>query len=494
MVARHIPSSRRSFLRKITSLGVMGTIAALRAPGGLASSGINRGLEDFSGDIIRKGEEGYEDWRKAMMWHLSKPSRKPDIIVQAKTERDVIDAVNYARRNDLKIASRSSGHNSTGSVLRHGGMLLDLSYMRDIEINMHNKSALVGPALWNMQLIEEAGKHGLSFPAAHCGSVAIGGYVLGGGLGWNHKHYGGAACHSVKSMNVITADGRKLRASARENPDLYWAARGAGPGFFGVVTQLELQLYPAPNNILVSMYIHPLDNISLVTSALEKLVEIKDDRVEVLLLLMHNHQAPEGTPPEQAKICFIGLNAFATSEAEARELLKPFAESELAKTSVFKSEYQGSSFHKLYNPENVDTGLGRYAVDTDWIDDLSGALSAVADHFRTTSSPRSHFVASLDINTALHDNASFSRVGRHFVGSYLVWDEEKDDEINYDWLEENHDLLQPFSKGHYVNEIAGDRYPDRYRACFSGESWQRLQALRKEYDPTGVFHNYLGHS
>lgn len=285
-----------------------------------------------------------------------------------------------------------------------------------------------------------------------------------------------------------------MTASPEQNSDLYWAARGAGPGFFGVVTRFNLQLYQAPSSIFGSMYVHPLDNLGVATEALEKLVKIKDERVEILLLLMHNHQAPPDTPPEQSKICFVGANAFADSDEEAKLLLKPFAESELASKSVFKAEYQPSSFHKLYNPENVDTGLGRYAVDTDWTNDLSGALHAIADHFRSTPSPRSHFVGSLAMNTALHADASFSKIADHFIGSYLIWDDVADDEVNYAWLRQNHEILKPFSEGHYVNEVAGDLYPERYENCFTRESWKRLQTLRNRYDAKRVFHTYLGHS
>ncbi len=482
--------TRRNFLKRLTTLGVMGTAAALRSGDMLASPA----GPAMPANMVQRGDENYESWRQSMVWHLDKPARYPDSIIQAHNEQDVMKALAYARAANKRVALRSSGHNSAKSVLRDDGILLDLSFMRNVSIDPARRTANVQPALWNVQLVEEAAKHGLSFPAAHCPSVALGGYLLGGGMGWNHAHWGGPACHSIVSMDVITADGKKVRASASENPDLYWAARGAGPGFFGVVTNFELKLYSAPAHILNSMYIHPLDNLPAVSAALEKLVEIKDERVELLLLLMHNPQAPAGTPPAQSKICFVGANAFADSEEEAKEMLLPFAESELAAQSVFKAEYQPSSFNKLYYPENVDTGLGRYAVDTDWSNDLGGLLGSVAEHFRETPSERSHFVGSLAMNTTLHDDACFSRIARHFFGSYLVWDREEDDEANYAWLEKNHELVKPYSEGHYVNEVAGDRFPGRYRDSFSPENWQRLGDLRRKYDPTGVFHAYLGES
>lgn len=203
--------SRRNFLKRISALGVMGTAAWLRSPGLLASSkSEGAGLKSqIQGNVMQRQDDDYENWRQAMMWHLSKPGRKPDMIVQAHSEEDVINAVNFSRKNNLKIALRSSGHNSTGSVLRDGGMLLDLSFMRDVTIDSDKQMASAQPALWNMQLINEAAKHDLAFPAAHCGSVALGGYLLGGGMGWNHAAWGGPACHSVLSMDIVTSDGKK---------------------------------------------------------------------------------------------------------------------------------------------------------------------------------------------------------------------------------------------------------------------------------------------
>ncbi len=489
----HKPTeSRRDFLKKITTLGVMGTTAYLRSSGSMAAPTTGALATRLQGQVVSREDAHYETWRQAMIWQKAKAKRYPDLIVQARSEADIIEAVNYAREHKLKIAIRSSGHNAAGTSLRDGGMLLDISYLRHFTIDAENKLAHVQPALWCEQLVYEAGKYGLSFPAAHCPSVALGGYVLGGGVGWNHAAWGGPATHSIRAMEVITADGHKVRASATENPDLYWAGRGAGPGFYGVVTNLELELYDAPQSIISSMYIHPLNNLATVTEALEKLFKLKDERVEVLLLFMHNPQAPQGTSVEETKICFVGVNAFAESEQQAKQMLKPFAESELSALSVFKVEFQPTNFSKLYHPENVDSGYGRYGVDTEWTNDLSASLHAVAEHFKKTPSVRTHIVAALAMNTKLHDDACFSRIGDHFIGTYLLWDDEQDDDINYAWLDETNRILAPFSEGHYVNETAGDRFPQRYQDCYSPQNWRRLQQVRHKYDPQKLFHSYLG--
>ena len=270
--------------------------------------------------------------------------------------------------------------------------------------------------------------------------------------------------------------------------------RGVGPGFFGIVTRLELQLYPLPQAIYNSMYISPIDNLLAVVNSLDKLNRIKNERVEIIVLLMHDPQAPENTLPQQAKLCMVAVNAFVDTESEATVMLSPFADSELAAASVFKLEYQPTSFAKLYNPENVDSGIGRYAVDNVWTDDPGQALLAVAEHFKSTPSTRSHVLCSYGIKSELHDDACFSRIADHYVASYLLWNKAENDAANYAWLKKTNDLLQPYGKGTYVNEIEATLFPERIKSSFSEKSWARLAELRKKYDPDNVFHTWLGHA
>ena len=487
---------RRDVLRQLGALGLSGTIGHLYSGSLFAGPDeAEKGLDRLvAGEVVNRADDQYEAWRNSMVWHLRKPERYPDTIIRARSEQDVISAVKYATDNGLKVSARSSGHNSTGAALRDGGILIDLALLRDVEIDGSRKIARIQPALWSEQLIREAGKHDLAFPAAHCPTVALGGYLLGGGAGWNHAHWGSVACYSIKSADIILAGGRKVTASPDSYPDLYWAVRGVGPGFFGIVTGFELQLYPLPGAIYTSMYICPLDELQTVVDSLDGLNRIKDERVEILVLLMHDPQAPENTPPGEANICMVGVQAFADTETEAKTMLAPFANSELASASVFRLQDQPSSFAKLYNPENVDSGIGRYAVDNVWTDEPGRALLLLADHFKNSPSTRSHVLCSYGVKAELRDDACFSRIADHYVASYLLWNDAEDDEANHAWLKQTNDLLQPYSKGTYVNEIEATLFPERVRSCFSDESWARLAELRKKYDPDNVFHSWLGYS
>ncbi len=407
-------------------------------------------------------------------------------------------AVNFAAKNNIKVAIRSGVHNSTGPSLRDGGVLIDLSLLYDIQVDVSKQIASIQPGVRSLQLVTQTRAKGLSFPVPHCPSVGLGGFLMGGGIGWNYGHRGGVACFSIDAAEVVTADGNRVIASADQNPDLLWAVRGAGPGFFGVVTRFHLKLYPAPKAILYSSYIHHLDGLANVTTALDKLMEIKDGRIEVLALLMHSPDAPPGAPPEKSKICFVSVFAFADSADEARTLLAPFAQSALAKQSVTKVENQEFSFEGLYDKFfslEVPAGrMARYAVDNVMTDEPGNTLHALADHFRRAPSPHNHVLAAYGMNLEPRDDACFSSIDNHYVGCFAIWDRQEDDDLNFRWLDQTLPMMDPFAKGHYINEVEARLHPERIRSCFSKANWNKLSQLRQKYDPKKVFYSYLGHS
>jgi FAD/FMN-containing dehydrogenase len=495
----HQPFRRRT-LKQLAGMTALGAVNALRAPRALAADKPPRlSIPGVAGKVIQRQDADYEIWRQAMVWHMSKPKRYPDLIVQAKSDQDVIAAVNHAAKGGLKVAIRSGGHNSNGSCLRDGGMAIDVSSMDQVRIDEAKRTASIQPGVRSLELIQAARAKGLAFPVPHCPSVGLSGFTMGGGMGWNWPQFGGMATHSILGADVVTADGRMQRATPTENPDLYWAVRGSGPGFFGVVTRLDLQLYPAPKSIMASSYIFPLAALDTVTAAIESVRKKHDvSRIEPILVLMHHPEVPADAPPEKSKICFFTAFAFEDSEQKAREALLPFAQSELASKCLVKMEYQPFAYEGLYDRYfslNDPAGrCARYAVDNIFTNDASKALHALAQHFRAAPTKDCHVLTAMNLRIRNQADACFSWVADTFVGPYAIWDDEQDDARNFAWLRGFLPLIDPFAIGHYVNEIDGRGDPDRYRQCFSEANWQRLQQLRRQYDPKGVFHSYLGHS
>lgn len=495
------PSSRRQALKQLAGLTAIGALMSLRAaPSQAAGKAARLAIPGVSGKVIRRQDADYELWRQSMVWHMSKPRRYPDVIVQAKSDEDVVAAVAYAAKNGLKVAVRSGGHNSNGAALRDGGLLIDVSAMDEVVIDKSKQIASIQPGVRSLELVQAARGRGLSFPVPHCPSVGLSGFTLGGGLGWNWPQRGGVATHSIVGAEVVTADGRKLRATPTENPDLYWAVRGVGPGFFGVVTKLDLQLYPVPKSILASTYIFPLAEVAKVTANLDAIRRDNRvaDRVEPITVLMHHPQVPADAPPEKSKIVFFTAYAFEDTEDNARKALKPFEALPEGTTCLIKLEHQPFDFEGLYaryfSLNDPPGRCARYAVDNVLTNDGSKVLVALADHFRKAPAKDSHVLAAYNLRVEPKANSCFSWVADCFVGCYSIWDEEKDDPANYDWLMANLPMMDPFAIGHYVNEIEARGHPGRYPQCFTKANWDRLQALRQAYDPNGVFHSYLGHS
>lgn len=493
-------SSRRRTLQQLAGMTALGALNTLRIPKALAADKPARlSIPGVAGKVVRHQDLDYEVWRQAMVWHMSKPKRYPDIIVQAKSEQDVVGAVNYARQNQLKVAVRSGGHNSNGAALRDGGLLIDVSAMGEIRIDVSGQRASIQTGVRSLELVTAARAQGLSFPVPHCPSVGLGGFTMGGGIGWNYPQCGGVSAHSIVGAEVVMADGRPLRVTPRENPDLYWAVRGTGPGFFGVVTRLDLRLYPAPRAIMSSSYIFALSDLQTVTTTLDAIRKEHDvGRVELIAVLMHHPEVPAEAPPEQSKICFFTAFAFEDSEQKARTALQPFAQSALATQCLLKMEYQHFDFEGLYERYfslNDPAGrCARYAVDNVLTDQGGKTLHALAQHFHNAPTRDCHVLAAFNMRLKETPDSCFSWLADCFVGCYAIWDEEQDDARNFAWLGEALPLMDPFAVGHYVNEVEGRGHPERFPKCFSAANWMRLQKLRSQYDPAGVFHHYLGHS
>ena len=301
-------NTRRRFLgRALLLAGAAGT-ALLRGPTALART-VNDYLSRIRGRVVLRSDPSYLQWWSAMSWFLFLPRRYPDLIVRAKSHEDILAALAYARHNKLRVTVRSGGHNPAHAVLRKGGMLLDLSLLRAVEVDPASQTAWVEPGIHAENLMALLDEHKLDFPAAHTGVVPIGGYVLGGGLGWNMPQRD-IACRSILAAEVIMADGRKLIADATQNTDLWWAIRGCGPGFFGVVTRYKLQLYPLYPQMTKSKYLFAIDKLPHLCKALGKVASEKEDRVE-LLAVVGRFYPPDKPPAERDLVCAVSVFAFA---------------------------------------------------------------------------------------------------------------------------------------------------------------------------------------
>ena len=467
--------------------GAMGASAAI-------AKTVVSSLHRISGVIIRRGDSNYELWRSSMVWYIFKPDRYPDTIIRAQSEQDVIQAINHAREQGLKVATRATGHNPARGCLRNGGMLLDLSRLREVEIDADAGTAWVQPGIRSEDFIEITHPRGWAFPAAHTGIVGLGGYLIGGGLGWNMSDWD-IACRSIIGAEIVMADGGRLTVSATENPDLLWAIRGAGPGFFGAVLRYKLKLFPTAQAIIKSKYLVPIDKMPYLTKVLEEITAAKDRRLEIIAVV-GRFFPPDEPPARRDLVGAVSAIAFGRSREDGLALLEPVARSALPAMSILKKEDALLSWSELYAGQETDhSSPNRTAIHNIWTDKPAEGLLALAERMQEVPprSPRSFVLSAWGINQSKDDSDSSLRYAAdHYISWYQMAETADDIEPNFKWLDESVELMQPYTRGHYINEFNSMRFPAALEVCFGTENWKRLGELRRKYDPKGVFHGYLG--
>ena len=342
--------SRRKFAlltsKLIASIAVFWSIpsqALTSSP--VSTEEISKLKRKIKGEVVSDDQEKYETWRRGMSWQFRKTSRCPQIMVQASSPDDVITAVNFANQHSLKLGVRTGGHSWVHSSVREGGVLLDLRRFKDIQIDRKSQTAIVGPAVSARELADALAKQDLAFPVAHCSTVALGGYLLGGGQAWNGESWGGAACNSIEALEVVNAKGELIHVVESKHSDLFWAAKGAGPGFPGIVTAYHLKVYPLPQAIHMNTYIWPLTDTLEVSGWLEKVVEKLSPKVEVLMFLSGLPDAINGVD----KVVIISAVAFADSNQEAGSLLTPLASAKKISSPLVVEELAPMTFTSLFD-------------------------------------------------------------------------------------------------------------------------------------------------
>ena len=207
------------------------------------------------GDVLLPADDGYTEAKR--LWNGAHDGSKPAAIAQCSGVADVIAALGFARSHDLTVAVRGGGHSVAGLSTVDGGMLIDLSPMRNVRVDPEARRAFVGPgATWG-DVDHEAQQFGLATTGGLVSTTGVAGFTLGGGIGWLMRQYG-LACDNLVGADVVTADGRFLHASATENPDLFWGLRGGG-GNFGIVTSFELELHPVGPEVYAGPLFLPAD-------------------------------------------------------------------------------------------------------------------------------------------------------------------------------------------------------------------------------------------
>lgn len=454
--------------------------------------------KNIKGKITTPSHPNFETVRAEMVWNKVKPTRKPDVIVTVTNDDDVVAAVNFARENKLGVAVHGGGHTWCGLAIRNGGMTIDLSLLTESTIDKNKRTAIIQPVISNQELARRLGKHDLAFPIGHCPTVKASGYLLSGGMSWNLSHWG-PACESVEAIEFVTADGKKIIASDSDHSDLFWAAKGCGPGMFAVATRYHLKCYPLPKAIMTSSYYYSLSDLQDVVNEVTALGWTMPSIVELSIFLIK-------APPElldkckstNGKLCMITAVAFADTKEQGIAALQILENGKLVTKCLAKQINEPSDFENLSIvsgiswPENHRNLCENQCSKAKPVD----ILLAMRDKIIDAPSAKSVivFCQSTGQHNLLRANPAnaLSLDGQSYGGIWAIWEKPEDDAANLKWQDEAIACLKPFTDKHYIGETDIVQDPARIRESYTDEKWNKLEQIRKKYDPEGVFFGYRG--
>jgi FAD/FMN-containing dehydrogenase len=436
--------------------------------------------------FFHRGADGYETARRETVWNRLLPERFPDVIVQAYDTDDVVATIRYARAHGHQVGVRSGGHSWTASHLRDGGVLLDVSRLDHCSVDTDRMTATVGPGKIASVFATELDSQGLFFPAGHCQGIGLGGYLLQGGYGWNSKVVG-PACESVLGLEVVTADGEKVYCDTENHPDLYWAARGSGPGFFGAVTSFTLRLHRRPAVLGTCLYMYPVDVADEVFAWGRTISPEIDDRVELQILT--SRSAP-GVGPDQPTIT-VASPVFADSTEEATKALAILGTCPVVDKSTVSLPYAPTTLANWYAAVMTKYPPGhRYIVDNMFTSaSAEELLPGIRKIIETMPPHPSHFIFTGWRPSADRANMVYGLEDDIYLALYTAWHDPADDERYGDWAGSNMAAMSHLATG---ISLADENLGRRPATFITDLNMARLDNVRSAYDPDGLFHSWMG--
>lgn len=441
----------------------------------------------FSGRLLYPDDADFEEARIGRIFNGRRPGRRPAAILLAENDDDVVNGVLLARQNGWPVAVRSGGHSWAAWSVRDDSLLIDLGLLRDIRFDAETGIVSARPAVRGGDELDPFLEgHGRFFNGGHCPSVGIGGFLLQGGQGWNARGWGWAA-ESIVAIDVVTADGRLVRADAEQNSDLYWAARGSGPTFPGIVLWFHLATRERYRSVAHTVQIFAMDDFSPVMRWLYSAHNQISPEVEIVCISMVPPSV-DGEPRERI-FAVTGLCLAATRE-QARAALAPFQDNPVLERALFAQDAAESSIAEQrseqvrMNPEHA-----RYVVDNAWVHgDPDDVIERIRPLFADVPTPEGFTIwFSMGPLRELPDMA-FSLQSEAYIASYLVYDDPAEDDSNRQWLNAAMRVTEPVTVGQYLGD---SDMGNRQLRVLGDSQFERLQQVIRERDPDGRFVRYL---
>jgi len=433
------------------------------------------------GAVVLPGDDAYDEARG--VWN-GMIDRQPALVVRCAETSDVTAAVEFGRSEGLAVAVRGGGHNVAGNATCDDGLVIDLGPMKRVEVDAAAGTARAQGGLTWGEFDPETQAFGLATTGGLVTSTGVAGFALGGGVGWLMRKHG-LACDNMIGAELVTADGRVVRASEQENPDLLWGLRGGG-GNFGAVVDFEFRLHPV-KQVLGGLVAWPGSAARDVLAAWREWTRETPDELCTLAVFAYGPPEPfipaelQGKPIVAIACCHLAGEDGAGDLRGLRDLAPPVdvigPMPYLALQGMFDASAPRGSrnyWRSSYLAELTDEAIGTLLSHTDGIPFPMGAL-----HIHQLGGA---------VSRVLPDATAYGSRSARFLVNYVgLWMDPAGDATNTAWVRAASDALEPYGTGaRYVNFLA-DEGQTGARSAYEPATFARLQDLKRRYDPTNLF-------
>jgi len=433
---------------------------------------------DLKGRVIEPDDDGYDEARTLFYGGFD---RRPDVIVRVADATDVSRVVTLARDTGLPLAVRGGGHSIAGHSVSDGGIVLDLSEMKAIDVDPQGRTAWAESGLTAAEFTNAAAAHGLALGFGDTGSVGIGGLTLGGGVGYLVRKHG-LTIDDLLAAEIVTADGEILHVDAESHPDLFWAIRGGG-GNFGVVTRFRFRLHEL-DTVVGGMLLLPATPETIHAFIAE--AEAAPEELSTMANVMPAPPMPFVPEEQHGKLVIMALMCYAGDTEAGEKVVAPFR----ALATPVADMLKPMPYPEIYPPDEEDFHpMG--VVHTAFVDEVDrGAAETIVERLEASTAPMR--VAQLRVLGGAmarvpNDATAFAHRDRRLMVNVGALFEEPQDRAEHEaWTTETAAALLRGPTGAYVNFLA-DEGEARIHDAYPGRTWDRLARIKARYDPTNLF-------
>ncbi|EXU64121.1 MULTISPECIES: FAD-binding oxidoreductase [Streptomyces] len=442
----------------------------------------------FTGPYYVRGEDGYEAARLARIFSTRHPKRYPAAILVPHTEQDIIEGVRLAQEQGWQVGVRAGGHSFPVWGMRDNALLIDLGEFKEMEYDHETHIVSVTPAVQGgVELNTYLQPHGRFFAGGRCPTVGVGGFLLQGGIGWNFRGWGWAVERLV-AIDVVTAAGELVRADESQNADLFWAARGCGPGFPGLITRFHIHTRAIPQALTTTKQFFPIERYAEVLAWLNEAQKAMPKDNDLLGI---SFQPDFEIPGHSGGYVFgISATAYCDTAEEAQTILAPLADNPFLTDALLVVPPTPTTLADEYAFVDAAHPAGyRYRVESAWVDgphtDIASALKMLVAERPIHEKGYTFFQYALPIDGP--DIAMSMRTDL-MVGAYIIYSNPEDDEHYRQWALDAMKPLEPYSVGQYWGDSDQEHREVR---CLTDEAWSRVRDVRRAWDPDQRFVDYL---